>query len=295
METTYKVGDLRKLVSESSSEFKAKLGSGVESEDKKNNGKAYSDAKQRAKSFDGGLADEIGKNKAEYKKEDGNKTTLHYDINGATPEYRNRVKANVKGYSSEKEMKNGIEKSGEFDNNENIYNAFKKESEDLRDKEVANRKSGLKSSKQPEDMFDREGMFESVDGFNMRAMIEGLKSITENNEKPDTSHVKTVFFKKTEFLNETHMKSRIPDDFKTNGTTFKMKDKTGNEYLLEWRNNKAVVLEHTNKNGADEALDRMKNLFDYKTSDTQTSRSSRLNENDDVYAETLNKMRRIIK
>ena len=51
MELTYKVSDLKALISESSNEFKAKIGDGVESEDKKNNGKAYTDAKKRAKEF----------------------------------------------------------------------------------------------------------------------------------------------------------------------------------------------------------------------------------------------------
>ena len=44
MVKTYNVGDLRKLVTESS-EFKPKIGDGVESENKKNNGKAYKDDK----------------------------------------------------------------------------------------------------------------------------------------------------------------------------------------------------------------------------------------------------------
>ena len=58
MVKTYNVGDLRKLVTESS-EFKPKIGDGVESENKKNNGKAYKDAKTRANDYDGGLkADE---------------------------------------------------------------------------------------------------------------------------------------------------------------------------------------------------------------------------------------------
>ena len=59
MEQVISVKALKKLISESSNEFKAKLGPNVESEDKKNNGKAYSDAKKRAKDFDGGLSKEL--------------------------------------------------------------------------------------------------------------------------------------------------------------------------------------------------------------------------------------------
>ena len=60
------------------------------------------------------------------------------------------------------------------------------------------------------------------------------------------------------------MISRIPDDFKKNGTSFKMKDKNGSEYLVEWDNNKANIIEHVNKKGMDESISRMKELFDYK-------------------------------
>ena len=38
----------------------------------------------------------------------------------------------------------------------------------------------------------------------------------------------------------------------------------------------------------------MKELFDYRPSDTKTNYSDRLNENDDKFQETLNKMRKII-
>ena len=58
MEMTYNVSDLKRLIAESSNEFKAVLGPNVEKENKSNNGKAYSDAKKRAKDYDGGLAKE---------------------------------------------------------------------------------------------------------------------------------------------------------------------------------------------------------------------------------------------
>ena len=49
MEQTISVKALKSLISEGSNEFKAKVGPNVESEDKKNNGKAYSDAKKKSK------------------------------------------------------------------------------------------------------------------------------------------------------------------------------------------------------------------------------------------------------
>ena len=278
MEQVLTVKAIKGLIKESQQEFKAKLGNGVESGNKVNNGKAYSDAKKRAKDFDGGLSDKIGEKKSEYKKEDFNKTLMDYAPDNVTPEYKERVK---------KEFVNGD------DENEKIYKEFKKSGEEQQKNEKELKKSGLQAREWPDEVFDKDNMYESRDGFDMRKMLNSLNEKTTRKQFNE-SHVKTVLFKKTEFLNEAHMISRIPDDFKKNGTSFKMKDKNGSEYLVEWDNNKANIIEHVNKKGMDESISRMKELFDYRTSDTKTNYSDRLNENDDKFQETLNKMRKII-
>lgn len=277
MEQVLTVKAIKGLIKESQQEFKAKLGNGVESGNKVNNGKAYSDAKKRAKDFDGGLSNKIGEKKAEYKKEDFNKTLMDYAPDNVTPEYKERVK---------KEFVNGD------DENEKIYKEFKKSGEEQQKNEKELKKSGLQAREWPDDVFDKDNMYESRDGFDMRKMLNSLNEKTTRKQFNE-SHVKTVLFKKTEFLNEAHMISRIPDDFKKNGISFKMKDKNGSEYLVEWDNNKANIIEHVNKKGMDESISRMKELFDYKTSDTKTNYSDRLNENDNKFQETLNKMRKI--
>lgn len=278
MEQVLTVKAIKGLIKESQQEFKAKLGNGVESGNKTNNGKAYSDAKKRAKDFDGGLSDEVGEKKAEYKKEDFNKTLMDYTPDNVTPEYKKRVK---------KEFVNGDKE------NEKIYKELKKSGEEQQKNEKELKKSGLQAREWPDEVFDKDNMYESRDGFDMRKMLNSLNEKTTRKQFNE-SHVKTVLFKKTEFLNEAHMISRIPDDFKKNGTSFKMKDKNGSEYLVEWDNNKANIIEHTNKKGMDESISRMKELFDYRPSDTKTNYSDRLNENDDKFQETLNKMRKII-
>lgn len=278
MEQVLTVKAIKGLIKESQQEFKAKIGNGVESGNKTNNGKAYSDAKKRAKDFDGGLSDEVGEKKAEYKKEDFNKTLMDYTPDNVTPEYKKRVK---------KEFVNGD------DENEKIYKEFKKSGEEQQKNEKELKKSGLQAREWPDEVFDKGNMYESRDGFDMRKMLNSLNEKTTRKQFNE-SHVKTVLFKKTEFLNEAHMISRIPDDFKKNGTSFKMKDKNGSEYLVEWDNNKANIIEHVNKKGMDESISRMKELFDYRPSDTKTNYSDRLNENDDKFQETLNKMRKII-
>jgi hypothetical protein len=291
MEMTYKVSDLKKLVAESSNEFKAVLGPGVESENKKNNGKAYSDAKKRAKDYDGGLEKEVGEEKPKYEKLDANKTTIDYKIDNASKEYKDRVKAQVKGYTSAQEMNNGIEKAGDYSDNENIYNGIKDSGKKIHDAEREYKFTKVQTREKPRE-YERNEMYESKDGFDMRNMIDTFRSNTTPTVLKE--HVKTVYFKKTTFLSEDHMKSRIPDEFKKEGEQFKMKDKTGNTYLMEWKNNEGKIIGHSNKTGMVESLDRMKEMYGYSTQDTNTTKSYRINEGESALADTLAKMRKII-
>jgi hypothetical protein len=295
MEITCKVGDLKRIISESSNEFKAVLGPNVEKENNSNNDKAYKDAKKRANDFDGGLNKEVGEEKAKYEKNDFNKTTLDYTPENADDNYRKRVHAQVKGYSSEQDMNNGIEKSGDFSDNENIYKAIKKSGEEYKDNEKKFKKSGLQAREWPDETFEKNTMYESIDGFNMRKMIDTIANKERNfssvSENKSNNNVKTVYFKKTTFLTEEHMLSRIPDEFKKEGERFKMKDKTDNEYLIEWKNNRGRIVEHNNKSGLNESINRMKSLFEYKSSDSKTDRALRENESDTAFNNTLNNAR----
>ena len=287
MERVISVKALRQLVAESSNEFKAVLGPNVESENKKNNGKAYSDAKKRAKDYDGGLEKEVGEEKPKYEKLDANKTTLDYNPSNVTDDYKKRVKAQVKGYTSELEEKNGLEKAGDFSDNENFYNGVKDSGKKIHKAEDEYKFTKVQVRDENPKPYSKDEMYESKDGFDMRNMIDRFRA----NEKKTMlkEHVKTVYFKKTAFINEEHMLSRIPDEFKKEGEQFKMRDKTGNEYLLEWKDNSGNIIGHTNINGANKAIDRMKSMFDYSSVDSK----SRLNESEDNVIETLNKVRKI--
>ena len=297
MEKTFKVGDLKRFIAESSNEFKPVLGVNVEKDNKSINDKAYKDAKQRAKDYDGGL-ENVGGKRVKYEKNDANRTTLDYEPENVSDDYKKRVKAQVDGYTSELEKSNKIEKSGDFSDNENIYNGIKKSGQELHNGEKDMKKSGLQGREWPEKVFDREEMYESKEGFDMKQMINRMRILQENSEtvnnEPLNEHrnIKTIFFKKTEFLTEGHMLSRIPDEFKTEGEQFKMKDKTGNTYLVEWKNNKGVIISHSNKQGMNESLNRMKDLYSYSSTDTNTTLNSRLNE-DANFNSTLNNARKI--
>ena len=291
---TYKVSDFKKLIKESSNEFKAVLGDGVESNDKKNNGKAYDDAKKRAKDFDGGLKDEKdwARGKAKYEKKDGNKTTLDYNPETVSDENKKRWEAQAKGYTSEAEMNNGLEKSGDFSDNDDIYNEFKKSGKEIHKNIEDFKKTGLQASKMPPKTFEKDEMYESKDGFDMRNLIDSLREHTDlESTLRENSTIDTFYFKKKEFLNESNMLSRIPDECKVEGKQFRMKDKTGNVYLLEWKYNAPKILSHTNKNGLTEAINRMNALVDYKSKDSKTTPSIRMNEGEASFTSTLEKAR----
>lgn len=281
MEKTMTVKAIKQLISESSNEFNAVRCTKSEKEDKKNNGKAYSDAKKRARDFDGGLSDK--KDKKEYVKLDGNKTTLDYTPDNVSDEYKKRVHAQVKGYSSVQEMENDIEKQDDYSNNENIYQGIKKCGKKMHDNEEDFKTSGLQAKELPKEIYKKQEMYESKDGFDMRNYIDTFKTksaILEGQrdfiEKPS---VKTVYFKKTSFLNEGHMISRIPDEFKNEGAQFKMKDKHGTEYLIEWANDKANIITRNHKQKIDETLNAYDHLSKYNGDEYKTSNAnSRLNE-----------------
>ena len=294
MEQTLSVKALKRLVAESSNEFKAVLGPNVEKENKSNNGKAYSDAKKRAKDYDGGLAKE--EKQVKYEKMDGNRTTLGYTPENASDEYRKRVKANVKGFNSVQEMENGIEKQDDYSNNENIYNGITEFEKEMHDNEQSFKETGLQASKMPKDTFKKEEMYESRDGFDMRNLINILKENSHIEKTPvhEQKSVKTVFFKKTSFLNEGHMVSRIPDEFKNEGTQFKMKDKHGTVYLVEWANGSANVISCNNKQRVDETLNAYEKLSSYKGEEYNTSNGrARVNEDTNEISRMLNIVRNI--
>lgn len=270
MQTTYKVGDLNKLITESSNEFKAKFGDGVESKNKSINDKAYKEAKKRAQDYDDGLKNN-GENPKHPKikrgekgeESDFNRTTMDYDINNATPEYKKRVKALVDGYNSVEEENNGIEKTGDREGNKAIYKAFKDKAKEYHQAEIDFKSSGLQGREWPKKTFQKGDMF--------------------------TESTKIVRFKKTEFLTEGHMISKIPDEMKFEGSRFKMEDKNGNTYLLEWKNNQAWIEGRKDKKAFNESIEYMKHLMGYNSNDycSQSVYSDRLNENREQFDKSL--------
>ena len=160
----------------------------------------------------------------------------------------------------------------------------------VRGKCIATAKDGTK-------MYTSDDIFGIVDSDGMALYLRKIDTSEKPQPISENKNVKTAYFKKTTFLTEGHMMSRIPDEFKVEENVFRMKDKTGNEYLLEWKNGKAEIISHSNKQGMNESIERMKALYGYKASDYYkgTSTASRLNEDNEAFTDTLNKMRKIIK
>lgn len=237
--TIYTVGDLRRFVTESANEFKAKIGDGVESTEKEQNKKAYSDAKKRAKDYDGGLTKEMGGSDAKFEKEDDNMTLIDYNIAGADDKYKSRVKTQMLGYTSELEQNNGIEKQGDYSGNKKIFDTLSKHGEEKHKAKKELNKSGLQAKEWSDENFreDKDQMYEGK--------------------------IKVAKFKKTRFISEANMKGYIPESFKKTGQRFKMKDCVDSTYLCEWIGRDAVVLGHNDPNGLNEAISRMQELMNY--------------------------------
>lgn len=274
---SYKVGDLRRLIRESAQEFEPKLGAGVKSDNKRNNEKSYKDAEKAAKDFDGGLKPE---KKGELPaKEDYNKTTLDYNPRTeVSKEQKDNWKAQAKGYTSKLEEDNGIEKGGaDFDNDGKIYNQIKDANNKINQEKNALEKSGIQ-------------------GHNLE--IKEKNTMTES-KKPVA---KRLNFNHTRFLNEAQMLSRIPEEYKRDGQVIYMNDKAGNEYVVECALSESTgfietnIVSYKNDKLMNEQIDRINQLFDYKTPATcaPTSMETRVNESKG-FEDLMNLSRSIIK
>lgn len=262
----YTLSEMCKILRESQ-EFKPKRGKNVESEDKKNNEKAVSDILKKTKEYDGGVKN-LKKRENPRDAVDFNKTTLEVDFaNEPSKDYKERVKAQVHGFTSADNEKNSkIEKDNEgldFKGNKNFYKEREEVSKTRSDRRHALKTSGLQSKELAKDEdFDKE--------FKDKTVFENKK-------------MKRLHFSKTVFLDESHMMKKIPDDMKVDGNKFYMKDSVGNEYLVECVKDDVInslvhtkVLKYENKEKINEELNRMKALYGYKSS--QTAQKSSVNE-----------------
>jgi hypothetical protein len=260
----FNVGYLKRLIAESSkNEFKPVLGPNVESDNKSNNGKSYKDAEKRAKDYDGGLGKE--KERELPKKEDFNRTTLDYNPRiEPDKNWKEKVEAQAKGYTSKAEEENGIEKAAEFDDKGKLFNQFKNANKEIEKEKNALATSGLVSRE-----MDKKGV------------TNKKPTMTESALKP-----KKLLFKHRRFLNESQMLQLIPEEMKKNGQVIHMEDAHNNEYVVECVESKLTgtiethVTSYKNKEKMNEQMNRIQQLFDYNSRNTngRNVNPSKLNE-----------------
>lgn len=247
MEKHYSIGKLRQVIRESSNEFKPVFGKNVPEDNKKINNSAYKDIEKETKDYDGGM---VKRDKGQAVTPDINKGMGDLAYDSISKPFADKVKAQIKGFTSaeaEKEHKD-----------EELGNATYNDSKEIE-------KHAKEVKKETDD--SRKGWFDKETiGKDEKTMAESKK-------------MKRITFKKTEFLGEEHMLSRVPDDFKVNGNKFIMKDGSDNAYLVEWADKKPKVTKMLNESKCNQELDRIKELFKYKTKEIKTPTSNfRLNE-----------------
>ena len=252
LEEYYTIGEL--LLNETSNtkqEFKAKIGDGVESSNKKEQEKAVRDITKDAEELDkvGRKNEKPVQPRVEFP--DYNKTTLDVNFEYEPDDaWKDRVKAQVEGYPSvQNKEKNGYDQSLGFDGNENFYKARKEMSKDRNDLDTIERESGLKARIKKDE-------------------------IDYSNKTPfnEAKQIKRLIFKNTTFLSESQVLSKVPEDYRVDENRFYMRDKTGTDYLIECKADPfgyihMQVVNKFNKQVINEELEKMKRLAGYRYSD----------------------------
>ena len=219
----YTFGELMEVLKESSDRSKPVVGKNVWKDNSQNNVKAVKDIMKQTEEY----------NDVDTKKRDTNPENIK-DLNKSTldvkfsyepsKEYKERVKAQVHGFPSvqnEKESKIETEnKSVDFEGNKKIY----KDNEDKQKERTKNseeiKQSGLQSHNLPKETFKDKTIF------------------TNENKK-----MKRLTYNKT-FISEAQVLKKIPDDYKTDGNRFIMRDNSGVEYIIECHKDNNVDFIH---------------------------------------------------
>ena len=281
----YKVGDLKarirenieksksvskKSVLEAKNEFEPVFGKNVPSENKKINTQAYKDITKETGAYDGGLTRE--------KKTLGSVTPANnrgmsdLDYDSISKPFKDKVKSQIKGYVSaeaEKLHKNDAFGNAYYDSND-LSKEIEKHAKDAKKEKDKSKTDGLVSSK--------------------------YKKETEENSDTmfESKKISKIQFKNTQFICESHMLSKVPDEFKVEGKKFIMKDSSDNEYLVEWTSKKPNVTKRLNKTLVNEEMNRIKSLYEYKSNESISNAKSRIKENIE-FSDMLNKARKLMK
>lgn len=211
--------------------------------------------------------------------QDFNKTTL--DVNFAyepSDTYKDRVKSQVKGFTSVENEKNSDVKENnslDFEGNEKFYDNNVEKQKEIAAQEEDDKNAGLKTHNKE------------------------LQNNKANHIYKESKTMKRLKFNRT-FLNEAQVLSKVPDHYRTDGNRFMIQDKAGTQYIVECKKDKHVDYIHTNivqinnPEKIDEQFKRMMELSNYKSNEYFTGTDKKLNENA-VVSENLDKVKDLMK
>lgn len=276
MDKVYNVGRIRRIIKESENEFKAVVFG--DEETKKINDKAYKDIEKETKKFDGGLTSSkksSGRSLGFDDNESKGMSDLQYD--SINKPFQDRVKSQMKGYASkdaEDKHKNDDFGNADFDKDGNYYKNAAKHAKSVKDGRDKATKIGLTGRELDKGEVDKQ-----------------RKTVGESKG----NKIKMLTFKKTKFVNENHMMSRIPDEYKVEGNKFIMRDSAKNEYLVEWHAVEPKVKEKVNMYALNEQKNRIKELWGYKSPEANTTTSAFRLAEDKKYNDMVGRVRDLMK
>ena len=265
------VGDLRRVIKESQNEFKPVVfGTG---ETKSINTQAYVDAKKETSNYDGGLTSKKKLGGGISATDNRGMHDLTYD--NINKPFQDKVKSQMKGYvSKDAEDKHKGEPFGnaDFDDDGNIY----------------------KSAKEHADLVKKGKDTATEIGLTGRELNKNEVE-KQRETMGESKKIKMLTFKNTQFISEGHMMSRIPDEYKTEGNRFVMKDSADNQYLVEWHTNEPMVTKKPNMKLVNEQKERMKQLWGYKSAEANMSTPSFRIQEGKEFSDMINKARELMK
>lgn len=260
----YSVRELRKIVTESAQEFKPRLGVNVERDNKRINDKAYQDMASATKDYDGGARNESKKKLQTPADDNRGMENLEYD--GVNDAFKKRVRSQMKGYTSEDNEK--------AHRNDPFGNAEVNDIQGMDDK--------AKAIKKGRDVAKEIGLTSRE--IDKKDFEDQRQTVFHEGKMP------RLKLKKTKFVCEEHMLSKVPDEYKVNGKKFSFRDKDDDEYIVEWAEEPKVT--HLTK--INEQKDRIFQLFNYKRKDSNTTHCGRLTEDSRV-EDMMNRARQLMK
>lgn len=256
---SYRFGDLRKQLRESTSEFKPVFGKGVESTEKDLNRKAYQDIAKETKDYNKSVNSPKKNDVAASVNDHINlgMSDLEYDTT-PSKQFSDNAKAGYEGYTSALDKKN--HKDEELANgsrNPELAQALVQKAKDNKEKKDSFSEVGITNIQKPKDATHLH-----------QAVVESSK----------TSLLK---FKHVQFISESHMLSHVPDEYKVEGKRFYMQDCKGNRYLVEWHAEPGIE-KQINESSINAEMSRIKELFSYNGKNNRTTNSIRINENNRI-------------